>query len=95
MVNHMTQHEKIMDYLNRRSRRGMHYVLTPMKAFQKLGITKLSTRIGELIERGNTIYKIPVCKRRKDGTTIRYMSYTLDAPEGENVRIYQDSSEAD
>ena len=91
MVKHMTQHEKIMDYLNRRTKDGKHYILTPMKAFSKLNITKLSTRIGELIVLGAQIYKIPVCKRRRDGTVVRYMSYTLDKPEDDNGGIHKDT----
>lgn len=77
----MTQHEKILDYLNRCTRDGKHFILTPMKAFSKLNITKVSTRVGELIALGHQIYKIPVCKKKKDGTLVRYMSYTLDKPE--------------
>lgn len=90
MTEHMTQHEKIMDFLNHRTNDGKHYVLTPMKAFSKLNITKLSTRIGELIESGAHIYKIPVCKRKKDGTVVRYMSYTLDKPEDDDGGIHKD-----
>jgi len=55
-----------------------------MKAFSKLNITKVSTRVGELIALGHRIYKIPVYKRKKDGTVVRYMSYTLDKPEADN-----------
>ena len=80
----MTQHERIMNFLHCRTNDGRHYTLTPMKAFTKLNITKLSTRIGELIERGEHIYKIPVTKKKKDGTVVRYMSYTLDKPEEED-----------
>ena len=89
----MTQHEKIMDFLHRRTNDGRHFVLTPMKAFLKLNITKLSTRIGELNAHGEHIYKLPVCKKKKDGTVVRYMSYTLDKPEEEDGGIHQNSSE--
>ena len=89
----MTQHEKILDYLNRRTWSGKHYVLTPMKAFQRLNITKLSTRVGELISLGHKIYKIPVRKKKKDGTIVRYTSYTLDMPEGNDGGIHKDTSE--
>lgn len=93
MTEHMTQHERIMRFLNRRTKDGKHYVLTPMKAFQKLNITKLSTRIGELIVLGARIYKIPVCKKKKDGTVVRYMSYTLDKPEDNDGGIHKDLSQ--
>ena len=81
MIGHRTQHDKIIGFLNRKTNDGKHFVLTPMKAFQKLEITKLATRVGELIAMGYQIYKIPVCKKKKDGTIVRYMSYTLDKPE--------------
>lgn len=90
MTGRMTQHDRIMDFLNRKTKDGKHYVLTPMKAFSKLNITKASTRVGELIAMGHQIYKIPVCKRKKDGTVVRYMSYTLDKPEDDDGGIHKD-----
>lgn len=45
----MTQHERILNYLNDFGS------ITPMQAFSDLGITKLSTRIGELIRSGEEI----------------------------------------
>ena len=89
----MTQHEKIMDFLHRRTNDGRHFVLTPMKAFLKLNITKLSTRIGELNAHGELVDVLPACKKKKDGTVVRYMSYTLDKPEEEDGGIHQNSSE--
>lgn len=42
----MTQHERIITYLK------LFDSITPMDAYEKLGITKLATRIGELKRKG-------------------------------------------
>ena len=47
----MTQHEAIIDYLQKNKS------ISPYEAFAYLGITKLSTRIGELIKAGYSIDK--------------------------------------
>lgn len=50
--------------------------ITPMVAFTELRITKLATRISELIRDGYTdIEKIPESYKTPDGETIRYMRY--------------------
>lgn len=64
------QHERILQYMD------AHGSITPMEAFSELGITKLSTRIGEMIESG-----IKIEKRREKGTNrfgekVNYMRYT-------------------
>ena len=46
------QYKRILAYLRR------HGKITPAQAFHDLGISKLSTRIGELIELGYPIVKI-------------------------------------
>ena len=47
----MTQHEAILRYMQK------YGAITPMDAWNELHITKLSTRIGELIEDGYRIKK--------------------------------------
>lgn len=50
--------------------------ITPMDAFEKLRITRLATRISELIRDGYTdIEKIPESYKTPEGETIRYMRY--------------------
>ena len=46
------QHERILQYMD------VHGSITPMEAFSELGITKLSTRIGEMIASGISISSI-------------------------------------
>lgn len=68
----INQHERIMNYMRD------HGSITPMEAFTELGITKLSTRIGEMILKGKTpIYKEMQAVKRADGTTVRYMKYYI------------------
>lgn len=45
----MSQHERILDYIN------TFGSISPMEAFNDLGITKLSTRIGEMRADGITL----------------------------------------
>ena len=67
----MTQHGKILKYLN-----DHPAGITPMDAFIDLGITKLSTRIGELIRMGyDDIEKIPEARVNAYGEKKRYMRY--------------------
>lgn len=67
----MTQHERIIDYMERFGS------ITPMDAFVDLGITKLSTRIGELIHDGHDIDKEKVTARNRFGEKCSFMRYTL------------------
>ena len=66
----MTQHSKSLNYLFRHPEG-----ITPFEAFIELRITKLSTRIGELISMGYEIEKIPESRKNADGETVRYMRY--------------------
>ena len=66
----MTQYNKILNYLFRHPEG-----ITPFEAFLELRITKLSTRIGELIRMGYEIEKIPESRTDEDGETKRYMRY--------------------
>lgn len=67
----MTQHEAIIEYMKQNGS------ISPFEAFAFLGITKLSTRIGELIKAGYCIDK----KREKHtniyGKTTPYVRYSL------------------
>lgn len=50
--------------------------ITMYEAFIELEITKLSTRVSEMIRRGYKIEKTPEVKRNKQGKIIkRYMRY--------------------
>ena len=50
--------------------------ITPYEAFVHLKITKLSTRVGEIIREGNfPIKKCMEYRMRDDGTTEHYMRY--------------------
>lgn len=65
----MNQHKAIMDYLE------AHGSITPMQAFSDLGITKLATRVSELIRKGQKIVKIPTIGVNRYGESVRFMTY--------------------
>lgn len=65
----MNQHKAILDYLE------AHGSITPMEAFNNLGITKLSTRISEMIRRGYKFRKVPVEGKNRYGEPVRFMKY--------------------
>ncbi len=65
----MNQHKAILDYLE------AHGSITPMEAFSDLGITKLSTRISEMIRRGYKFRKVPVEGKNRYGEPVRFMKY--------------------
>ena len=69
--NTMKQHDLIINYLK------SHKDITPMDAFRELGITKLSTRIGELKERGYNILDAWVDDVNRFGVETRYKRYIL------------------
>lgn len=64
------QHERILAFIE------SHGSITPMDAFSELGITKLSTRIGEMIESGIGIEKHREKGRNRFGEKVNYMRYT-------------------
>jgi len=69
----MGQKTRIIEYLQ------THETISPMEAWNLLGITKLSTRIGEIESRGYfTFRRIPVKTKNRYGETVRYMTYKLD-----------------
>lgn len=66
-----TQHKAIDRYLSQHPAG-----LTTMEAFERLRITKLSTRVGEMIALGYKIVKIPEVQVDRKGKVIRrYMRY--------------------
>ena len=65
------QYKRILAYLRR------HGKITPAQAFHDLGISKLSTRIGELIALGYPIVKIPTEGYNRFNEKVRYMTYYL------------------
>ena len=72
----MTQGEAILEYLK------SHKTISPMEAFSELGITKLSTRVGELIREGHKIKKTPENGVNRYGESTRYMVYSLEKKGG-------------
>lgn len=67
----MTQHDRILQYIERNG------VITPMDAFMQLGITKLSTRVGELIRMGHPISKAQRTGKNRFGETVRFTEYRM------------------
>ena len=66
----MTQHDRIREYIDEWGD------ITPMDAFRDLGITKLSTRIGEMIRNGENIKKETVTGTNRYGEKIHYCKYS-------------------
>jgi len=67
----MTQHERIMGYIE------VNGSITPMEAFLQLGITKLSTRIGEMRKNGVNIKDEFVTVRNRFGEPVRFKKYWI------------------
>ena len=64
------QHERILRFMDE------HGSITPMEAFSELGITKLSTRVGEMIASGIKIEKQREKGTNRFGEKVNYMRYT-------------------
>lgn len=73
----MNQHEMILSYLEE------YGSITPMESFAALGITKLSTRIGEMRRGGLDIRQELETGQNRLGQQTRWMRYRL-APEKQN-----------
>ena len=73
-----TQQAKILRYLE--THKGG---ITPMDAFHKLHITKLATRISELISKGYRFTKLWEESVGDDGSRSRYMRYFLERDNAE------------
>lgn len=67
----MTQNERILKYINDFGS------ITPMQAFQDLGITKLATRISEMRRQGIDFEKHYVKTTNRYGEDVCYMQYSL------------------
>jgi hypothetical protein len=65
----MNQYQLILDYIEK------HGSITTMEAFVNLGITKLSTRISEMIRRGVKITKVSVTVPDRRGKLCRVTRY--------------------
>ena len=65
----MTQAERIRKYLDD------HGSISPMEAFLNLGITKLATRISEMIRDGEKVQKVMEKGLDRYGNTVSYMRY--------------------
>lgn len=65
----MTQHEKILKYIS------VHGSITPMEAYEHLHITKLATRISEMIRMGLEFEKVPESHVNANGERSHYMRY--------------------
>ena len=67
-----TQHDRIRKYLEDWGS------ITPYEAFRDLGITKLATRISEMIKAGEEIEKTMVSDTNRYGEPVHYMRYSLN-----------------
>lgn len=67
----MTQHEAILKYIDDFGS------ITPMEAFADLGITKLATRISEMIQDGMQFNKQTVKGVNRYGKAIYFKRYSL------------------
>lgn len=67
----MTQADKILQYIE------IFGSITPMDAFEDLGITKLATRISEMRSEGMEIIGEWEEKRNRYGDPVRYMRYSM------------------
>lgn len=67
----MTQNDQILNYMKQ------HGSITVMEGFMELDITKVPTRISEMIRAGVKIDKAMMSCKKHDGTVKRYMRYFL------------------
>lgn len=65
----MNQHERILKYLDDFGS------ISTMEAFRDLGITKLSTRISEMIQRGERIDKRTEASVNRYGEKVHFTRY--------------------
>ena len=66
----MSQYERIIDYINQFGS------ISPMEAFNDLGITKLSTRISEMRRDGVDFHQEWEVRKNRYGEKVRYMRYS-------------------
>lgn len=67
----MTQTERIVDYIKEFGS------ISPMEAFNALGITKLATRVSELAKDGVVLERAMMESQNRYGDKVRYMRYWL------------------
>lgn len=67
----MTQGERIIEYIEEFGS------ITPMDAFNDLGITKLATRVSELKKEGVEFEQEYEAGKNRYGETVHYMRYRL------------------
>ena len=67
----LSQHEKILNYIDQFGS------ITTMEAFNDLGITKLATRVSELIRDGFPIQKDLEHGTNRFGESTHYMRYSI------------------
>lgn len=65
----MTQGERILDYID------THGKITPMEAWEHLKITKLATRVSEMIRKGEKIEKRNIYYKDAEGKSKHYTEY--------------------
>ena len=70
-MNKATQHQRIREYIDE------HGSITPFEAWSALGITKLSTRINEMIRNGETYKKETVKTVNRFGEPVRFTKYSV------------------
>lgn len=68
-----TQHDDILNFLEK------YGTITPWQAFEFLGITKLSTRIGELKQAGYNIKSTMIKVKARNGRETRVCQYWLES----------------
>ena len=71
----MTQNQKVLQYMKENNG------ITTYTAF-KMGITRLSARIAELIEEGYPIQKKKMKYKASDGKTKMYTLYSIETKKG-------------
>lgn len=74
----MTQREEVLEYLR------THGSITRMESFINLGITELSSRIGEIERIDNVmIAREPITVKARNGRSVKVMKYSI-AKENDN-----------
>ena len=70
----------------------IHKTITPYESFEKLGCTKLSTRIGQLKRKGNDITSEWVEDVNRFGENVRYKMYILNRSKDWSEEDFTDMS---
>ena len=76
----MTQREKIIDYIKR------YGSITTYEAFKDLGITRLSSRIHDLVLKGYDFNRQSVTTKNRDGESVTYTKYSFKEEEREDKK---------